>query len=122
MAITLNTIQALTPTSRQDAGVYGLLTGSRITTDTTTSLFGQRKQEGVLSESQQQTITQLQDYVKENVSGPQAEAILKDLDGLTQLMKFGNSSASFNALSQLLGGNSGLSSSLTSGSLINQLV
>lgn len=122
MAITLNTFQAFTTPSRSDAGAYGLLTGAPVTTDTTASLFGQKKQAGALSDTQKQTISQLESYVKEHVSGAQADALMKDIEGLTQLYTFGNSNASFNALSQLLGGDSALSSSLASGSLINQLV
>lgn len=122
MAITLNTIQALTPTSRSDAGVYGLFTNSGNTTNTTSALFGQKPQaSGALSETQKQTLSQLEEYVKENVSGPQADAIMQDIAGLSQLYTYGNSSASFSALSQLLG-NSSSFSNLTGGSLINQLV
>jgi hypothetical protein len=123
MAITFNALQTLIGTSSGNAGVYGLYTNANNNTDTTSALFGAgQKTEATLSESQQATITQLEDYVNENLSGTQAEALLKDIEGLSQLMKFGNSDSSFSALSQLLGGDSGLTSSLSSGSLINQLV
>lgn len=124
MAVTFNTLQSLIATSSSSAGAYGLYTNSNSSSaDTTSALFGAgKKEDGVLSESQQATITQLEDYVNENVTGPQADAIKADIAGLSQLMKFGNSSASFSALSQLLGSNSGLANSLSGGSLINQLV
>lgn len=61
MALTFNNIQAFTTPSRSDAGVYGLLTNSGGTTNTTSALFGGKKDAaGELSASQKETISTLE--------------------------------------------------------------
>lgn len=120
MSVSLNTVQVLFGNPAKNSGLFG---NSVKQFDVTRAFFGaNQSNEVTLSESQQSTIAQLQKFVDDNLSGPQAKAVQKDIDGLRELYKANNSTTSFSALSQLLGSNNGSFSNLTSGSLINQLV
>lgn len=122
MALTTSALQGYQ--TAQSTSVYSVLLGgkSASTTSLNSLLGGSQKDATKLTESQQQVITGLQDFVKQNLKGADAEKLNASIGKLETMMKNNNLSASYtDSISQLFSGNSSLARSLQSGGLINGL-
>lgn len=108
--------------------ISDLVTGKA--TDITTALFASQLTNTGLSSRQSDAVSNLRDYVKNNVKGDDSKKLLADLDAIEALMTNGNENAdnSNDPVYTLLAGSSGqrsnadLLKSLPTGSLVDQLL
>ena len=122
MALTTSALQGYQTTP--STSIYNVLIGAGSSTSLSSTLLGSADKAKALelSDSQKSVITGLQDFVKNNLTGAEADKLKESIAKLETMMKNNNLTNSYtDTISQLFGGNGSMAKSLQSGGLINQL-
>lgn len=114
-------ISTLLGNTTQKSKVGDLISGS--TKDVTSALSSVFEKNNIgLTEIQHNTLTNLEDYVNENVEGPEATKLIESIVALRNLMEFGNEEhLNLDPVFSLLSSNPSLIGDAKAGSIIDSL-